>query len=274
MNTAGYNTSKVNVFAPIDIEDSIRKSEENTDSKSWYVRGYATTPDLDLQEDIILPEGIEISHLLERGYINYEHQQADEYKIGVPTQECYVDKDVGLYVEAKLYKNNPHAKSIWNLAKNISKSGIERRLGFSIEGFAKKRNSDDPRIIEKTYITNIALTTSPANPNATWETFMKSQVLKTFVTGHGIAPETQSGAAALRAESFARDLYNLSYTYKSLGDNEDFEKIWTEVGNYLDAMGRYTPESAVMFLQLFKGLSRPDAIAKIDNMMNSTKGEK
>ncbi len=254
------------MFAPIDIEKSIARSNEEPEGKSWYLEGYATTPDLDLQDDIVKPEGIDISHFLTHGYINYEHNQGNDYKIGAPTKNTHVD-NIGLYVEAKLYKNNPYAKTMWELAKNIAKSGIDRKLGFSIEGFAQKRNSEDPRIIEKTFITNVALTTSPANPNATWEAFMKS-----FLTGHGITPETQVNAGALRSESFARSLYNLSFAYKAIGDPLEFEKVWKEVGSYLDTMDRYTPESAVMFLQLFKGMSREDAVEAIDQMMNNKEG--
>lgn len=213
------------------------------------------------------PEGVDISHLVEHGYINYEHYQGDEFRIGAPTKNTYVDKNIGLYVEAKLYKENPYAKSIWNLANNIAKSGIDRKLGFSIEGFARERDKEDPRVIRKTYITNVAITTSPANPNAVWEAFMKS-----FLTGNGITPDTQTDAAALRSESFARSLYNLSYAYKHIDKPKEFEQVWKEVGAYLDSMERNTPESAVMFLQLSKGYSRQEAVAKIDRLINQNKG--
>ncbi|QIW88671.1 prohead protease [Bacillus phage P59] len=254
---------KIGMFVPIDIGDSIKKSEENSTEKSWYLRGYATTPDLDLQDDIVDPSGIDISHFIEHGYINYEHNQGKDYIIGAPTKESYVDPGVGLYVEAKLYKANPYAKSMWNLANNIAKSGIERKLGFSIEGFAKERDKNDPRIIKSTYITNVAVTTSPANPNATWDAFMKS-----FLTGYGISPDTQMDSAALRTESFARSLHNLSYAYKKLKDPKEFDRVWKEVGSYLDSLERFSPEGAVMFLQLSKGYSRNEAIAKIDQLIN------
>jgi hypothetical protein len=186
MNTINPLTGKVNMFVEIDINESISKSNENSSEKAWYLRGYATTPDLDLQDDIVDPSGIDISHLISNGYINYEHYQGDEYRIGVPTDGTHVDPEVGLYVEAKLYKGNPYAKSIWNLATNIQKSGIDRKLGFSIEGFARQRDKKDPRIIKSTYITNVAVTTNPANPHATWDSFMKS-----FLAGYGITPDTQ-----------------------------------------------------------------------------------
>jgi hypothetical protein len=262
---------KIDLFVPIDLEDSIKKSNEDPTEKSWYLRGYATTPDLDLQDDIVDPSGVDISHFIKHGYINYEHKQGDDYKIGVPTEGTYIDSNVGLYVEAKLYKNNPYAKSMWDLANSIATSGIERRLGFSIEGYARQRDKDDPRIIKSTYITNVAVTTSPANPNATWESFMK-----TFIEGYGISPETNTVAGNLSPESFARSLYNLSWSYKDLNKPEEFSDVWKQIGDYLDDMGRYTPESAVMFLQLFKGYSRNEAVAKIDKIMNmnSHKGDR
>lgn len=217
---------------------------------------------MDLQDDIIDPSGLDISHFLEHGYINYEHHQGNEYIIGAPTKESYIDPNVGLYVEAKLYKNNPYAKTMWDLANNIAKSGIGRKLGFSIEGFAKERDKKDPRIIKSTYITNVAVTTNPANPEATWDAFMKS-----YIAGYGISPDTQIDAGALRAESFARSLHNLSYAYKAIKDPKEFSRVWKDVGSYLDSMERSNPESMVMFLQLSKGYSRAEAVAKIDKLM-------
>lgn len=209
------------------------------------------------------PEGIIIDHFLSRGYINYEHQQGEQFKIGVPTKNSYVDRNIGLYVEAKLYKKNPYAKGMWDLANNIAKSGIDRSLGFSVEGEVHERDKADPRIIRKALITNVALTTSPANPNTSWETFMKS-----FLTGYSIDSVDQEGAASLRIESLARSLHNLSYAYKDFSNTEDFAKVWKGIGEYLDSIERYTPETAVMFLQLFKGYSRMEAIEKIDKYMN------
>jgi len=53
MNTINPLTNKVNLFVPIDIEESISKSNEDPSGKSWCLKGYATTPDLDLQDDIV-----------------------------------------------------------------------------------------------------------------------------------------------------------------------------------------------------------------------------
>lgn len=158
---------------------------------------------------------------------------------------------------------------MWNLANEIVKSGISRKLGFSIEGYAKARDKSDPRIIKSTYITNVAVTTNPANPNATWDAFMKS-----FLTGYGISPDTQVDAAALRTESFARSLHNLSYAYKHFENPVEFEKVWKEMATYLDSMDRFSPEGAVMFLQLSKGYSRVEAVAKVDKLIQNMQSGK
>jgi len=250
-------TGKFNMFVPIDIEESIKKNDDSPSEKSWYLRGYATTRDLDRQDDIVDPAGIDIEHFLQHGYINYEHQQGDFYKVGVPTEGTYIDPEVGLYVECKLYKDNPHAKIMWDLATNIKKSGIKRKIGFSVEGFCLGRDAEDPRIMRKLRVTNVAVTTNPANPYAVWEHFAKS-----FTAGYPMSPDTALDAGALSPESFARSLYNLTWTLKKSNDKE-FNETWEKIGDYLDAMDRNTPECAILFLQIAKGYSRNEALEKL-----------
>lgn len=91
-----------------------------------------------------------------------------------------------------------------------------------------------------------------------------------YYTGH---PSQWWGS---KSQTFARSLYNLSWSYKILDNPQEFEKVWKEIGDYLDSMDRYAPETAVMFLQLFKGYSRNEAVAKIDKIMqesNKTDGK-
>ncbi|MCC9083669.1 hypothetical protein LOS22_14605 [Enterococcus faecium] len=57
---------KYNIFVPIDVAGSVEKSEQANDGE-WYVQGYATTPDLDLQGDIILPQELTFLTLLLKG---------------------------------------------------------------------------------------------------------------------------------------------------------------------------------------------------------------
>ena len=257
----GSEETKYNIFVPIDIESSVEKSAEDGE---WYVRGYATTPDLDLQGDIILPDGINMDYFLTKGWVNYEHKQDAEYIIGVPTEKCYVDINKGLFVEAKLMKDNKYARSMWELANTIKKSGLNRQLGFSIEGGVTSRNSRDRRIIEGVTVRNIALTTHPANPNATWDT-----VVKSWTTGHGTTPETQVNAGALRREMFSSEIEHLTYAVKAVAkmynmESNDKEFVLREVAKSLDEEKPNNEYSAIM-LQLGRGVSLQQAKDFIDS---------
>lgn len=255
---------EMKLFVPIDIAKSIEKSNESGEDGDWYIAGYASTPTLDLQGEIVQPSGIDIGYFVENGWINYEHKNDAEYIIGAPTQKCYVDFNKGLYVEAKLMKNNKWAKDMWDLANSIQKSGIDRKLGFSIEGGIRRRNSNNNKIIEEMVVSNIALTTHPANTEATWEVFMKS-----WETGHGITPETQVNAGALRKEELARALNTLTYLYK-IDNLQESHDVWKGIGEYLDGAERTSPETAVIMLQLARGISRKEA----ENFVNNRKETK
>lgn len=256
------STEKYNIFVPIDIENSILKSESQ-DGGEWYVQGYATTPDLDLQGDIILPQGIDISYFISKGWINYEHKNEAEYIIGAPTDNCYVDINKGLFVEAKLMKENKHAQSMWKLANAIQKSGIRRNLGFSIEGAVVSRNARDNRIIEAVVIHNVALTTHPANPQATWETLVKS-----WTTGYESSPETQVDGGALRREMFKQDITNLTYAVQTISNlygkkPDEKEFILREVAKSIE-MDISEKELTKFMLQLSRGVSYKEASAFIE----------
>ncbi|AOZ61981.1 hypothetical protein QCM8_63 [Bacillus phage QCM8] len=82
--------------------------------------------------------------------------------------------------------------------------------------------------------------------------------MKSFQVGYAMTPEESIGVAALNPDSLARSLYNLSWALKET-DQEEFKNVWGEVGNYLDAMDRYTDDSAILFLQISKGYSRAQA---------------
>lgn len=243
----------MNIFVPIDIEGSLRKSKEEGNGEDWYIRGYASTPDLDLQGDIVQPSGIDIDYFKSSGWINYEHQQDAKSTIGAPTENCHIDFQKGLFVEAKLFKDNPLAKEMWDLANSIEKNGIGRKLGFSIEGGIRKRNDRDNRIIEDLEIRNIAITKNPANPKATWEMFMKS-----WTTGTEINPEKQVNGGALRVEQLAQAITSITWTYK-VGNPQELEETWAGVSKYIDASDRNSVECGIIMLQLSRGISRADA---------------
>lgn len=253
-----FNTSEVlitleemkfNAFVPLDLEKSV--STESDTNEYSVVSGWASTPSVDLQNDIVNPKGIDIEYFKSQGYINYEHER--DKVVGIPTDNCYVDVNKGLFIEAKLWKNDDNVIKMLDLAEKLEKSGSGRRLGFSIEGAVKKRNTNDSRVIEEVMITGVALVKNPANPEATWESFVKS-----FLTGHGTTPETQEDAGALRREQLASSITNLAYVTK-IKDLKEFNDVWNGAIENLSKSNNMGYEESVVTLQLAKGLSRKDA---------------
>lgn len=247
---------KMDIFLPIDIKKATEQASKE-DTKDIYVSGFASTPDLDMQGEIVVPSGIDISYFQDHGWINFEHEQGADYVIGVPTENCYVDIEKGLFIEAKLFRDNQYTQQIIELAQNLEKSGTERKLGFSIEGAIKQRNVDNNHIIEEVMITNVAVTKSPANTSSSWNYFMKS-INKAFETGHTTSPETQTGAGALRREALAQSITRLS-SVLNMKDTQLIEDTWKSVSDLLEQGNRMDYNTAILTLQIAKGLSRKDA---------------
>lgn len=167
-----------------------------------YVRGWATTPDQDQEGDIVLPGNLDISYFINRGSINYEHQMGAQYHIGTPTANTYIDPARGLFVEAKLDMENPYARKMWDMARRAESRG--KHLGFSIEGRFSGRDATNPNVITTVQVKEVALTTNPANKQATWERLTKS-----LTTGTESNPAEMSDGGAIRRESLANKITSL-----------------------------------------------------------------
>lgn len=243
---------KFNIFLP--IEKSIKSDE----SHGRFIRGYASTPNEDAVGDIVLPSEININTFMNRGYINYEHKEGSSFKIGVPTDKTYIDPKRGLYVEAKLFDDNPYADKMWEFAKRIS-SGEEKQsddhmLGFSIEGNFSHRDMSDLRVMKNVNITNVALTINPKNKHASWQAFTKS-----LTTGDDIILPGDTGSQVLRAQNIARDIKNISFAIQDFSGND-----WLNVAKALDQEDRFDDTTAAIFLQLQQGVSFTDAKNRIN----------
>lgn len=251
----------MNVFVPIDIESSISKTEEEKKKDGrWFVRGFASTPDRDFQGEIVQPQGIDINYFVKSGWANYEHFQEAEYVVGAPTDNCYIDVDKGMFIEVVLFKDNKYAQSMWNLAKSIAKSGLQRNLGFSVEGYVVKRADVDKTIIEKMVVRNVALTKNPANPQATWDSFVE----KAYTTGHEVNPDKMEDGSALRRESLAQAITTITTNINDL-DEEAQGKLWKDVAEYLDNSDKTSKDNGVLLLQLSKGVSKEEAKEFLNN---------
>lgn len=257
-----------NVYLPADRVETISKSGDNHNG-NIIISGYASTGSRDFQGEIVEPSGLDISYLVDNGWIDYEHDT--DQVIGVPTKNTYVD-DHGLFLEAELFHTMPQVKSIVELYHNIKDNGIDRNLGFSIEGQVLERDEEDDSVIKQVLITGVAVTKNPANPNATWTMLTKSlfedSAKKALEAGHEISPQTQTDGASFRSERFSDELISMADNLRRAR-----EIGLTPVGQTVAQILQHkdvSDDTLSMFLQLFTGLSYDDS-SKIVQQLNTNK---
>lgn len=159
MNTQNLNNDNFKFFVPLEIS----KAKDSSGKEVMKIGGIASTDDKDSDDEVLEPNGFDLSYFMRNGFINWHHQSKTNPAavIGEPTKAEITEK--GLYIEGELYNDSPVAKQVWDLAKTLEKSSKTRRLGFSIEGKALERDSLDKKRITKAKITGVAITPSPKN---------------------------------------------------------------------------------------------------------------
>ncbi|WP_215659825.1 HK97 family phage prohead protease [Secundilactobacillus kimchicus] len=251
----------IDFFLPIDAELTKKSNAENPDDNALVIAGWASTPSWDFQGESVDPVGIDDSYFRDNGFIDYEHDK--DVVIGVPTENTFVDSQKGLFVEARLFKDNPYVQTIQELVTNLEAIGSTRKIGFSIEGQIGARDEQNPRIIRSVLITGVAVTKNPANPDSSWSIIQKSIQKSNFdamTAGYGVSPETQVDGAALRPESLASSITNLAYGIRQvIGKPKEFKDLAGNVAQILDDKNSSNPYVRSVFLQLFGGLSESQA---------------
>ena len=117
-------------YVPAEID--LVKSEDKNKKEVRLIKGYASTPSKDRDNEEIVQKGLDISDFLDFGWFNFDH---DNTKIlGYPHKENTRINSEGFYVEGELLKGVPLADHIWEVAVALQKSNAPRKLGFSVEG--------------------------------------------------------------------------------------------------------------------------------------------
>lgn len=192
--------------------DNLQKAFDKNGKEIMKIGGIASTSAKDTDGEFLDPNGFNLDYFNKQGFLNYHHQTKNNPSaiIGEPTKTEI--RPEGLYVEGILYPDSELAKSVYDTAKILEKNSDNRRLGFSIEGKATKRKSNDDKhpdykIIQKADITGCAITFSPKNP----KTFM--DIIKGNVDNsvEEYDDETMDLIKALEAGSITgRDSANIS----------------------------------------------------------------
>ncbi len=145
--------------------DRIEKSDK--DGKRW-IQGIASTSHRDLQGEVVQQNGVDYSYFLKHGYINDDHKDGPENKVGEPT-ECRMTQK-GLWLKGFLYPGKERSDYWWEHINVLRDSGSNRKVGFSIQGKVQRREG---RTIAKCWLQDVAITASPVNTN-TWAEICKS----------------------------------------------------------------------------------------------------
>jgi hypothetical protein len=152
---------KFNFFVPLKFEKG------SLGNKEMKFSGICSSAVEDSDEEVLFPSGFNFNPLMEKGYINWNHQGGKTAGaiIGRPTRAEVINNGKDFYIEGSLYKGVEEAKRVYELAKALEDEDPLRRLGFSIEGKAIERDIMNPKKILRAEITGVAITSSPKNPN-------------------------------------------------------------------------------------------------------------
>jgi len=153
-------------WVPMDLCKA-ENSRADKGRRRW-IQGIASTDDKDLQNEIVLQNGIDFSYFLEFGYFNNDHKPGFENKVGEPI-EAKLTRE-GFWTKGFLFENHKVADAIWELAHALEASQSKRKLGFSIQGKVLKRYGQK---IIKCWVQDVAITAAPINTH-TWLDIVKS----------------------------------------------------------------------------------------------------
>lgn len=239
----------------------------------WKVSGLASSSSVDRQGEIILPQGIDATPIAKgKGFFNFDHSNDPENTIGV--LDSYHKTSTGMYVEGRLFKNHARAKAVYEIMSSLNK-GDTGRVGMSVEGKVLERDANNPSIIKRCLIKNVAITLNPVNQDTYADivksmssgeiefdsigatesavyndakieetTFTPAQVLSivekalSIKTGAGYteAPYSREGGAALTMESMDKEKRKKAEAKIKKGSSELFKSNMIEMMDKLQAM--------------------------------------
>jgi hypothetical protein len=262
-------------YMPIDM-DSFEKSlktDKDSDPKSWRVGGIASTSQEDLENETILPEGIQTDYYLRFGLITWDHQKGPENKIGIPTDAKVTPE--GFWTEGYLLKDVPAAQHVHNLMKTLATGKHDRKMQWSVEG--KTLMQEGGRIL-KCWLKDCTLTMNGVNNN-TYANLLKS--LKTCVEDESLEsmPEVKSVDKSVESISSIESVdKGLEAGYQVEGQTGGDALRTQDLDQYLKVLTykSLTPADAVHYVMLKSHVSSEVAkkILRYVDMYAKLKGKK
>ena len=171
------NQDKFNFFVPFELE----KGKDKTGKPLMKIKGICSSISEDSDGESLDPAGFDFKPLLEKGFLNWNHQANTNAKaiVGEPTHAAVINDGKDFYIEGFLY-DNEQGKAVAELAESLEKNSSSRRLGFSLEGKAQERDVFNPKKVKKAVIHHMAITYCPKNSN-TLMSIMKGEYAEPFI---------------------------------------------------------------------------------------------
>lgn len=144
------------------------------------IMGIASTEAPDEVGEVIVQDGIDWHYFLKRGFLNLEHKQGPEFVMGQPeavNKTSYKGYGATM-LKGYLYADKPSVKSLVETMKAMEKAGADRSIGLSVEGQVVERDKMNPKIIKRSKVLNVSITSSPCNADATMEIIKSIQMDK------------------------------------------------------------------------------------------------
>ena len=160
-----------------DIEAELFEKKNSRGETETWVGGVCTTDHQDQEEETLLQTGLDFGPFLDHGFLNDNHDKQTGGAVGIPQSASLrklPDGHTGWYIEAKLL-DNKRAEEIKDLARALEHSGDgKRKLGFSVEGSILERDPEDPSLVRRAVVREVAITRCPVNKHTTLTTLAKS----------------------------------------------------------------------------------------------------
>lgn len=189
------NIELFTTWAPLELRKSVRgerlpsgRSKEDLGG----VGGLCSVESPDLVGETVRQSGLDFRYALKHGFFNLEHQTGPEHVIGHPTfVEPTTDKhgNPATAVEGVLYLWDDRARRIYDNAKKMAETGLDRTFGFSIHGKTLEKRGKE---IIRSLILHITITMEPMHPGAHLKALAKSL---SSTIGH-IEPSSGGGTFA------------------------------------------------------------------------------
>jgi hypothetical protein len=172
-----------------DITCAVFEKADAEEGRERRIGGIVSTDHLDKQSEVLIQENLDLEPFLSDGFFNDNHSpDTGGGLVGYPefAELRSLEKGhKGWYVEGYLLKGHPPADSLWSAAQALQKSG--RSLGFSVEGQILERDAENPKIVRKAIVKEVAITRCPVNRNTSLGVLAKSLAAGNAVSDPGVA---------------------------------------------------------------------------------------